>query len=105
MGSITAALARRGASVSVGLLADGSDGAGGGRADGASRAAKKGNAAVKIQAMTLLRDPIARTVSQFEHHISRNRFGATAADPAARAAALKVLASPQVRAVGCRRRR
>jgi len=29
---------------------------------------------VVLQAMTVLRDPIARAVSQFEHHISRNRY-------------------------------
>lgn len=29
---------------------------------------------IVLQAMTMLRDPIARAVSQFEHHISRNRY-------------------------------
>ena len=28
----------------------------------------------ELRAMTMLRDPIARTLSQFEHHISRDRF-------------------------------
>ena len=28
----------------------------------------------QFQAMTMLRDPIARTISQFEHHISRDRY-------------------------------
>ena len=67
-----------------------------------TQAAKsKSKALVALQGMVLLRDPIARAVSQFEHHLSRQRYGggaggAAALDMAARRTALLAAASPSL---------
>jgi hypothetical protein len=60
---------------------------------------------IVLQAMTMLRDPIARAVSQFEHHISRNRYSFKATSTSVsssemansdRNLALKAVVSPQL---------
>lgn len=55
--------------------------------------AREGSAeGLRVQAMTMLRDPISRAASQFEHHISRDRFRAMGEEDKVRR--LERLASP-----------